>query len=114
MDQVRNGSRVSDLIPVSISSQQEAAAAAVSLSSCLETSACSVDETASNYRPPLQLPVGTKESLLKARNTPSPIQASAGASAAEAQPIRTLHPAHSTVFDKAMERLTSIFPDCTR
>ncbi|XP_071317554.1 E3 ubiquitin-protein ligase TTC3 isoform X2 [Trachinotus anak] len=60
--------------------------------------------------PPAQpLSVAGKESSAQAsHSTPPPIQQSAP------EPLVALAQTHSTVFDKAMERLSTIFPDYTR
>lgn len=92
INHIKNGRRVSELLPVHFSNQPESAAA--------------------------------PSSAQAARSTPSPIQPSTAPSAAEApaipaqaqhkSPTRTLEPPHSTIFEKAMERLASIFPAYTR
>ncbi|KAM6907188.1 E3 ubiquitin-protein ligase TTC3 [Xenentodon cancila] len=101
MDQVKNGRRVCELPRVGISNQPDPAAPA--------------------------LFVGTKEFVPKS-STQAPHMAPAasqhsGSPAAEApaaplqmhhKPARKAEPPHSTVFDKAMETLSSMFPDYTR
>ncbi|XP_026183559.1 E3 ubiquitin-protein ligase TTC3 isoform X2 [Mastacembelus armatus] len=87
INQVRNGKRISELLPLSLNQPEPAAA------------------------PP---------TAQTSHSTPSPVQlsaAKAAATPAQAQhkhPTKTLEPPHSTVFDKAMERLATIFPDYTR
>ncbi|XP_044077628.1 E3 ubiquitin-protein ligase TTC3 isoform X2 [Siniperca chuatsi] len=94
MDQVKNGRRVSELLPVNINNQPEPPAApSAAAKRCVPTSSAH----SSHSSPPL-------------------IQQSA-ASAAEPPPApaQTQHkPPTSTVFDKAMERLATMFPDYTR
>lgn len=89
IDQVKNGRRASEL--PAAPAQPEPAAAPLS--------------------------VAAKEFVPQApHNTPPPVQPSASP-AAEAQhrlPTRTLEPPHSTVFDKAIESLATMFPDYTR
>ncbi|KAK2828692.1 hypothetical protein Q5P01_019726 [Channa striata] len=103
IDQVKNGRRVSELIPVHITNQPGPTAAAPSVA-------------AKEFAP--------QSSAQGSHKAPSPVQPSAADTApapAPAQPqqqhkapTRTLEPSHSTMFDKAIERLATIFSDYTR
>ncbi|XP_055370636.1 E3 ubiquitin-protein ligase TTC3 isoform X2 [Betta splendens] len=98
IDQVKNGIRLSGLIPVNIKNQPEPSAAPLSVAAKEFTSQASG-----------QMP----------HKAPSPVHLSAAeAPVAAAQPQhkpnRPLAPAHATVFDKAMERLATIFPGYKR
>ncbi|XP_034540363.1 E3 ubiquitin-protein ligase TTC3 [Notolabrus celidotus] len=97
MDQVKNGRRVNELLPVSVSNQHEPPAAAMSVAAALSSSSSS---------------------------SSSPSLTQQAAAEAPAAPPQTQHrpagrasgPSHTnnTVFDKAMEHLASMFPDYTR
>ncbi|XP_074467867.1 E3 ubiquitin-protein ligase TTC3 [Sebastes fasciatus] len=99
LDQVKNGTRLSELVPVNVSNQPEPPAAPPSVA---------VREFASP--PP------------SSRNTPPIIHPSAAEAPAahpppqHKPPTRSLEPLHVTVtvFDKSMERLSTMFPDYTR
>ncbi|XP_042355060.1 E3 ubiquitin-protein ligase TTC3 [Plectropomus leopardus] len=95
LDQVKNGGRVSELPPVATTNQPEPAAAPLLAA-------------AKEFAPP---------SLASRGASPIVHPPAAEASAAPPQhkaPTRTPEPSHNTVFDKAMERLTTMFPDYTR
>ncbi|XP_040906849.1 E3 ubiquitin-protein ligase TTC3 isoform X2 [Toxotes jaculatrix] len=103
IDQAKNGRRVSELPPVSINNQAEPPAQQLSAAAKEFTS---------------------QSSAQASHSSPPPIQQAAAPSAAEVlagpaqtlhkPPGRTLEPPHITVFEKAMERLSTIFPDYTR
>ncbi|XP_056252841.1 E3 ubiquitin-protein ligase TTC3 isoform X1 [Seriola aureovittata] len=99
IDQAKNGRRVSELSPVNINNQSEPPAQPLSV-------------TAKEF--PAQSPAQASH------GAPSPTHKSAAeplAPPAQTQhrpPPRALEHPHSTVFDRAMERLSTIFPDYTR
>ncbi|KAM9846522.1 E3 ubiquitin-protein ligase TTC3 isoform 2-T2 [Aulostomus maculatus] len=88
MEEVRNGRRVSELVPVHSAGQPE---------------------------PPAEALFGASKEVF-----PQPAVQRAAAAEAAAAPtqyrpaVRQLEAAHGTVFEKAMEHLTAIFPDYTR
>ncbi|KAI3373929.1 hypothetical protein L3Q82_022497 [Scortum barcoo] len=95
MDQVRNGRRVSELLPVSVSNQPEPPTATLSVE-------------AKDF-----VPSSSSQSSL---SPPSLVQQSAAALPPVARqpvaPPQTHHkPPSNTVFDKTMERLATMFPD---
>ncbi|KAM7374694.1 hypothetical protein PAMP_007338 [Pampus punctatissimus] len=87
MDQVKNGRRVSELLPGNNTKQPE--------SSVKPSSGAAAHRTS----PLTQLSAETLASPAPAQHKP---------------PTRTPEPQHSTVFEKAMKRLTDMFPDYTR
>ncbi|XP_029956961.1 E3 ubiquitin-protein ligase TTC3 isoform X3 [Salarias fasciatus] len=95
VDKVKTGSRVNDLPPVNVQNQPEAAAAPLSAAA-----------QASRSTPPPPPPAAA------AAQQPA---ATASAPPAQKAPARTVDPpSHSTVFDKAMDSLAGMFPDCSR
>ncbi|XP_045895340.1 E3 ubiquitin-protein ligase TTC3 [Micropterus dolomieu] len=96
IDQVKNGRRVSELLPVSINDQPEPPLSAAARELVPSSSAQS-----SHSSPPL-----TQQSATEPERPVAQLQ--------HKPPTRTLEPPHSTVFDKAMERLATMFPDYTR
>ncbi|XP_070700307.1 E3 ubiquitin-protein ligase TTC3 [Pempheris klunzingeri] len=92
MDQVKNGRRVDKLLPLSTNNQPEPPAAL--LSAVLKDF---VPPSSAHSSPPL---------------TQQP--AAAPPQAHHKPPFRTLELPPATVFDKAMERLSTMFPDYTR
>ncbi|KAM7398393.1 hypothetical protein PAMA_006344 [Pampus argenteus] len=88
MDQVKNGRRVSELLPGNNTTQPE--------SSVQPSSGA-----AAHRMSPLSQP-----SALETLAAPAPVQ--------HKTPTRTLEPQHSTVFEKAMKQLAAMFPDYTR
>ncbi|XP_031724821.1 E3 ubiquitin-protein ligase TTC3 isoform X2 [Anarrhichthys ocellatus] len=96
LDQVNNGRRLSELPPVNVNNQSEPPAAP--------------SVAATEYSPPSSSSHGAAPVI-------PPPAAEAAAAQPPAQlkpPARTLEPQHNTVFDKSLERLTSMFPDYTR
>ncbi|KAK1883048.1 E3 ubiquitin-protein ligase TTC3 [Dissostichus eleginoides] len=91
LDQVKNGRRVSELIPVAVSNQPNPPAAPVSVAA--RQSAATPPPSASHSLPSYSQP---------------------SAAAPHKPPPRTMESAHGTVFEKAMERLVSMFPDYKR
>ncbi|XP_033954700.1 E3 ubiquitin-protein ligase TTC3 [Pseudochaenichthys georgianus] len=91
LDQVKNGRRVSELIPIAVSNQPNPPAAPVSVAA--RQSAATPPPSASHSLPSYSQP---------------------SAAAPHKPPPRTMESAHSTVFEKAMERLVSMFPDYKR
>ncbi|KAM9348197.1 E3 ubiquitin-protein ligase TTC3 isoform 1-T1 [Symphorus nematophorus] len=99
MDEVKNGRRLSELHPVAINNQPEPPAAPPSVAAKESVPPSS----ASHSSPPLMPP--------SAAETP----AAAAQTQTHKPPTRALEPpTHSTVFEKAMERLGTMFPDYTR
>ncbi|XP_031163906.1 E3 ubiquitin-protein ligase TTC3 isoform X2 [Sander lucioperca] len=95
LDQVKNGRRVSELSPVNVHNQSEPPAAPPSVA-------------AKEFAPP---PSASR----RASPIIHPSAAEAPASLPQHKPpTRPLESPHSTVFDKAIERLTTIFPEKTR
>ncbi|XP_069001878.1 E3 ubiquitin-protein ligase TTC3 isoform X2 [Embiotoca jacksoni] len=94
MVQVKNGRRVSELLPVSVGNQQEAAAAPLSAAA------------AKNVAPPPLAPPPKPAATPPAKAPPAPTQLKPAS--------RTLEPPYGTVFDKAMESLSAMFPDYSR
>ncbi|KAE8287720.1 E3 ubiquitin-protein ligase DZIP3 [Larimichthys crocea] len=96
IDQVKKGRRVSELIAVSMN-ELELSAAPLSVA----TKEIVPPPSASNVSPPLIKPLGadTPAGLTLMQHKP---------------PIRTQEPPHNTVFEKAIERLATMFPDYTR
>ncbi|XP_035522663.1 E3 ubiquitin-protein ligase TTC3 [Morone saxatilis] len=86
-DQVKNGRRVSELLPVNVNHQSEPPAAPTS--------------STSHGSPTLP-----QQSAAEPAAPPPQMQ--------HKPPTRPPEPAHSTVFDKGMERLSAMFPDYTR
>ncbi|XP_041863798.1 E3 ubiquitin-protein ligase TTC3 isoform X2 [Melanotaenia boesemani] len=101
-DQVKNGSRVCELPPASSSSQSEPAAPALSVAA-KEFMPQPAARATPSPPPPVQ------------HSAPPAAEASAAPPQMQHRPaVRKQEPAHSTVFEKAMEALTSMFPDYTR
>ncbi|XP_067350334.1 E3 ubiquitin-protein ligase TTC3 isoform X1 [Channa argus] len=99
IDQVKNGRRVTELIPVHITNQPGPAPAAPSVAAKEFT------------------PKPSAQGSNKALSPVPPLAADTALAPAQPQhkaPARTLEPSHSTVFDKAIERLGTIFSDYTR
>ncbi|XP_074528283.1 E3 ubiquitin-protein ligase TTC3 [Halichoeres trimaculatus] len=90
MDQVKKGRRVNELLPVNGGNQLESAAAPMSAAA-----------SSSSSSPPLtqQAAAEAPAALPQTQHKP---------------PTRTAAPLHNTVFDKAMEHLSAMFPDYTR
>ncbi|XP_051257776.1 E3 ubiquitin-protein ligase TTC3 isoform X2 [Dicentrarchus labrax] len=96
-DQVKNGRRVSELLPVNVNHQSEPPAA--------PTSAAAKESlppsSASHGSPTLP-----QQSAAEAAPPPPQTQ--------HKPPTKTPESAHGTVFDKGMERLSAMFPDYSR
>ncbi|XP_059207602.1 E3 ubiquitin-protein ligase TTC3 isoform X2 [Centropristis striata] len=90
LDQVKNGRRASELLPVNVNNQPEPPAAPQSVAPPPSSS-----HIAHSITPP---------SVAEAAAPPQQLK----------PPTRAPEPPHSTVFDKAMERLTTMFPEYTR
>ncbi|XP_041656998.1 E3 ubiquitin-protein ligase TTC3 isoform X2 [Cheilinus undulatus] len=100
MDQVKKGRRVNELLPVSGENQQEPATASSSASATNVAPQSSAG--ASGSSPPL-----TQQAAAEAPAAPPHTQ--------HRPPNRTSGPLHSnTVFDKAIDRLSTMFPTYTR
>ncbi|XP_020496201.2 E3 ubiquitin-protein ligase TTC3 [Labrus bergylta] len=94
MDQVKNGRKVHELLPVNVSKQNGPPAAPTPGAAGLPSA------QASSSSPPLGQQAEASAAPPKAQNKP---------------PTRTMGPPHSnTVFNKAIEHLASMFPDYTR
>ncbi|KAM4545794.1 E3 ubiquitin-protein ligase TTC3 [Odontesthes bonariensis] len=98
IDEVKNGRRFFEVFPVRKSNQPEAAA--VKLSVAAKEFVPQTSAQASNSSPPLlHHSAPPAAALPQTQHKPA---------------TRKQEPAHSTVFEKAMETLTSMFPDSTR
>ncbi|XP_076606314.1 E3 ubiquitin-protein ligase TTC3 [Chaetodon auriga] len=86
MDQVKNGRRVRELLPADVSVQPEPPAATPS-------------EPTEEFTPPPSASALVQQPAAQTQHR---------------LPSRNLEPPHSTVFEKAMERLSAMFPDYTR
>ncbi|XP_049448756.1 E3 ubiquitin-protein ligase TTC3-like isoform X9 [Epinephelus fuscoguttatus] len=95
LDQVKNGRRVSELPPVAINNQPEPPAAPLHVAA----KELPPPSSASHSTPPIVHPSAAEVPVAPPQHKP---------------PTRTLEPSNNTVFDKAMERLTTMFPDYTR
>ncbi|XP_067464760.1 E3 ubiquitin-protein ligase TTC3-like [Thunnus thynnus] len=104
MDQVKNGRRVSELFPVNNTKQPEPSVKPLSVA-------------AKDITPQSSATASHRTSPHIQQSAPAAAAAEAPAAVAKMQhkpPTRTLQHPHSTVFEKAMERLATIFPDYTR
>ncbi|GAA6232084.1 E3 ubiquitin-protein ligase TTC3 isoform X1 [Lates japonicus] len=95
VDQLNNGRRVSELPPVNINNHSEPTAQPLS-------------GAAKEFTPQSS---HSAASLIQQSAAEPP---AASAQAQHRPPTRTLEPPHNTMFDKALERLSTIFPDYTR
>ncbi|XP_034744945.1 E3 ubiquitin-protein ligase TTC3 [Etheostoma cragini] len=95
LDQVKNGRRVNELSPVNVHNQPEAPAAPPSVAA----KELAPPPSASHRASPIIHPSAAEAAASLPQHKP---------------PSRALESAHSTVFDKAIERLAAIFPEKTR